>query len=353
MDSQFLGLRFPNLRYLRGRSPRKYLKFGFLFIRLGSFPFSMQAIIISAGENTRMENETVHLKPGYWQAWLLASRPKTLPAAAAPVIIGIGLAVGEGVFRFGPALAALAVALLLQIGANVSNDYFDYQKGADTDQRLGPTRVTQAGLLPLRHVVAGMLVVFGLAGLIGIYLIVEAGWPAALIGGLAILSALAYTGGPYPLGYHGLGELFVFLFFGLAAVAGTYFVQALSFSPAALWLSLPAGLIADGILTVNNLRDLETDRISGKHTLAVRMGERGAVIEYWTWLVLAYLCVAGAVLTRAVTLWALLSWLSIPMAVSLARRVATIRGRKMNALLAQTGQLELVFALLLALGLVI
>ena len=300
-----------------------------------------------------MADEPIRLKTGYWQAWLLATRPKTLPAAAAPVIIGIGLALGEGVFRPIPALAALAVALLLQIGANVSNDYFDYQKGADTDQRLGPTRVTQAGLLPPQHVVAGMVVVFGLAGLIGIYLVLETGWLAALIGGLAILSALAYTGGPYPLGYHGLGELFVFLFFGLAAVAGTYYVQARAFSPAALWAALPAGLIADGILTVNNLRDLETDRVSGKHTLAVRLGERGAVVEYWVWLALAYLSVAGAVLTRVVTPWALLSWLSIPLAISLARRVANIRGRKMNMLLAQTGQLELIFAVLFAVGLLL
>lgn len=287
------------------------------------------------------------------QAWVLASRPKTLPAASAPVIMGMAVAYFEGVFRLGPALAALAVALLLQIGANIANDYFDFQKGVDTEERLGPTRVTQAGLLPGRQVVAGMVVAFGLAALCGLYLVALVGWPALVIGALAILSALAYTGGPYPLGYHGLGEVFVFIFFGLAAVAGTYYVQADSVSALAVWASLPAGLLAMAILAINNLRDRQTDLVSGKRTLAVRLGEKGAWYIYGLWPLTAYLCAAGAVLSKAAPLGVLLSWLSIPLAVRLFRKAGRLTGRPLNQVLAQTGQLELIFALLYSAGLVI
>src|SRR5574340_466108 len=176
--------------------------------------------------------------PGFWKAWLIASRPRTLPAAASPVILASAVAFADGVFRLWPALAALAGGLLLQIAANISNDYFDFKKGADTAARVGPVRVTQSGLLTPRQVIAGIIVVFGLAALIGVYLIIEGGWPLAVVGGLAILAALAYTGGPYPLGYNGLGEVFVFIFFGLVATLGTYYVQAHTVSAAALYASI-------------------------------------------------------------------------------------------------------------------
>ncbi|GIV64295.1 MAG: 1,4-dihydroxy-2-naphthoate polyprenyltransferase [Chloroflexota bacterium] len=288
-----------------------------------------------------------------WQVWLLAARPRTLPAAAAPVLVGCGVAAWEGVFRPFPALAAFLVGLLLQIGANISNDYFDFKKGADTSERVGPLRVTQAGLLTPRQVIGGMLVVFGAAALIGVYLVWVAGLPALILGVVAILSALAYTGGPYPLAYHGWGEVFVLLFFGFAAVGGTYFVQAGSLSAAALLSSLPVGLLAMAILTVNNLRDIATDRASGKYTLAVRLGERGAVIEYGVWVGLAYGAVLAGVISRVLPAAALLSLLSLPLAVRLMRQVARTRGRALNVLLAKTGQLELVFAVLFTAGLLI
>ncbi|MEA4909187.1 MAG: 1,4-dihydroxy-2-naphthoate polyprenyltransferase [Anaerolineaceae bacterium] len=284
------------------------------------------------------------------QAWLLASRPKTLPAAAAPVIAGCAVAFSEGGFRPGPALAALAGALLLQIGANIANDYFDYQKGADTQERLGPLRVTQAGLLAPQQMVTGMLVVFGLATLVGVYLAFTAGWPVVAIGALSILAALAYTGGPYPLGYHGLGEVFVFVFFGLAAVVGTYFVQTLRVSPAAFLAAVPLGLLTVAILVVNNLRDIATDRDSGKHTLAVRFGERWARGEYALCVYGAYLAVLAAALGGQIEPWSLLVAASLPLAVQRVRRVHRWEGRQLNLLLAQTGQLELVFALLYGLG---
>lgn len=283
----------------------------------------------------------------------MAARPRTLPAAAAPVLVGCAVAAWQGIFRPLPALAAFLVGLLLQIGANISNDYFDFKKGADTSERLGPLRVTQAGLLTPRQVIGGMVVVFGLAALIGVYLIWIAGLPAFILGVVAILSALAYTGGPYPLAYHGWGEVFVLLFFGFAAVGGTYYVQAGTLSSAALWSSLPVGLLAMAILTVNNLRDIATDRASGKHTLAVRLGERGAVIEYGVWLVLAYIVTVVGVIAGILPWPVFLSLLTLPRAVVLFRRVAQVRGRGLNALLAGTGQLELWFALCYAAGLLI
>lgn len=291
--------------------------------------------------------------PGFWKSWLIASRPKTLPAAASPVILGSAVAFTDGAFQPGPALAALAGALLLQIGANISNDYFDFKKGADTGARVGPLRVTQSGLLTPGQVVAGMVVVFGLAALIGLYLIRAAGWPVAVLGALAILSALAYTGGPYPLGYNGLGEVFVFLFFGLAATCGTYYVQAGTVSGGALFAALSIGLLIVAILVVNNLRDIETDRASGKHTQAVRLGEQGTVREYTLMLLLAYALLGFAVLRGYVTSWGLLAFLSVPLAWKIRAQVAVTRGRALNALLAATGSLVLIFALLYSLGLVI
>ncbi len=300
-----------------------------------------------------MTSETKTTRTSSWQAWLLAIRPRTLPAATSGVIAGSAAAFADGGFHPLAALAALTTALLLQIGANVSNDYFDFFKGADTKERLGPLRVTQAGLIPPRQVVTGMAVIFGLAALAGGYLILRGGWPLAVVGALAILSALAYTGGPYPLGYHGLGELFVFLFFGLAAVLGTYYAQTLRLSVTALIPALSVGLLTVNILIVNNLRDIETDRASGKRTQAVRLGEKGSVREYGLFLVISYALVLYGVIYRAITPWVLLTFLSAPLAWILFRQVAALRGRALNKTLALTGQLDLLFAVLYGFGLVL
>ncbi len=300
-----------------------------------------------------MTSETETPQYSRWQAWLLAIRPKTLPAATSGVIAGTAVAFADGGFRLLPALALMLAALLLQIGANVTNDYFDFYKGADTKERLGPLRVTQAGLLPPGEVVAGMVVIFGLAALLGVYLIIVSGWPILLIGVLAILAALAYTGGPFPLGYHGLGELFVFLFFGLAAVCGTYYAQTLRLSFSAVLASLPIGLLTMNILAVNNLRDIETDRASGKHTLAVRIGEKGTVREYGIFLALAYLVVLGGAISGAITPSVMLTWISVPLAFDLFGQVSNLRGRPLNKTLALTGQLDLLFSALYSLGLVL
>ncbi len=285
-----------------------------------------------------------------FQIWLLAARPKTLPAATVPVIVGTALAIGAGKFRAMPAFAALLGALLIQIGANLANDVFDYQKGVDTSARLGPLRVTQAGLLSPRAVMTGMGVVFGLAILVGLYLVAVGGWPILLIGVLSILSAMAYTGGPYPLGYHGLGDVFVFIFFGLVAVGGTYYVQANALSPVVYWSAVPIGLLATAILVVNNLRDIETDSQTGKRTLAVRWGARGAQIEYLLLLVIAYLIPLLMVLADVSGAGVGLTWFSLPLAIQQIRLVFTAHGRALNTVLASTARLELVYGLLFALG---
>jgi len=285
------------------------------------------------------------------QIWVLAIRPKTLPAAAGPVIVGTAAAASEGHWRPGPALAALAAALLLQIASNLANDVFDYKRGADTAGRLGPLRVTQAGLLIPRQVTAGLILTLALAAMIGVYLILQGGWPILIVGALAIVSAVAYTGGPFPLGYHGLGDLFVFLFFGLAAVGGTYFVQAGAVSSLAWWSAVPVGTLVTAILVVNNLRDIESDRAVGKRTLAVRLGVRGARVEYLTLLGLAYLAPLLMWGLNVTGPWVLLSWLSLVWARPQVQVVLRQKGRVLNKALAGTARLELVYSLLFSLGL--
>ncbi|MFN8433602.1 MAG: 1,4-dihydroxy-2-naphthoate polyprenyltransferase [Anaerolineales bacterium] len=290
-------------------------------------------------------------KLNIFQIWWLAIRPRTLPAAAAGVAMGSALAWHDGSFQWLPALAALLVALLLQIGSNVANDVFDFERGADTAERLGPVRVTQAGYLTPSQVKTGMVVIFAFAALLGLYLATLRGWTVIWLGAAAILSAVAYTGGPYPLGYHGLGDIFVFLFFGIAAVAGTYFVQVGSVSPAAWWMAVPVGLIVTAILVVNNLRDLENDRKAGKHTLAVRFGERGAKAEYILLMMIAYLIVPVLVWIKIIPIGALLAWLSLPVAIRTLRIVLTQKGKPLNAALAGTGQTAFLFSLFFWIGL--
>ena len=290
--------------------------------------------------------------PAALAPWLLAIRPATLTAAVGPVLVGCAVAARVGGFRLLPALAALAGALLLQIGANLANDVDDFERGADTAARLGPTRVTQSGLLPAAHVRAAEWAAFALAALIGLYLIAVAGWPIAALGATAIASAWAYTGGPWPLGYHGLGEVFVFLFFGLAAVVGTAYVQAGAVPPLAWSAALPVGALITAILVVNNTRDAATDRAAGKRTLAVRWGTAATRAQYVLLLGLAYAVPALLWARGAASAWALLPWLTLPLALRLARRMTRAAdGASFNALLAATAKLQLAFAVLFAVGL--
>jgi 1,4-dihydroxy-2-naphthoate octaprenyltransferase len=284
-------------------------------------------------------------------AWWLAIRPATLTASAAPVLVGTGAAWADGKFALGPALAALVGAALLQVGANFANDVFDFERGADTHDRLGPQRATQQGWISAGQMKRAMWLAFAGATAVGLYLTWVAGWPVLALGLLSIAAAYLYTGGPKPYGYLGLGDLAVFVFFGFGAVAGTYYVQALSVSPLALLASIPIGALATAILVVNNLRDIETDARAGKNTLAVRLGDGPTRGYYLLLLVVAYLVPLLLWWRGLASLWALLPWLSLPLALRLARRMRHERGLALNGCLVRTARLEVVFGLLFALGL--
>jgi len=284
-------------------------------------------------------------------AWWLAIRPATLTASAAPVLVGTGAAWANGAFAAGPALAALLGASLLQVGANFANDVFDFERGADTADRLGPQRATQQGWISAAQMKRAMWLAFGGATAVGLYLTYVAGWPVLALGLLSIAAAYLYTGGPKPYGYLGLGDLAVFVFFGPGAVAGTYYVQALSVAPLALLAAIPIGALATAILVVNNLRDIETDARAGKHTLAVRIGDGATRAYYLLLLVVAYLMPPWLWLSGLADAWVLLPWLSLPLAIRLAGRMRHERGLALNGCLVRTARLEVVFGLLFALGL--
>jgi len=288
------------------------------------------------------------------QAWLLAARPKTLPAALSPVIVGTALAYADGGLAWLPALAASLGALLLQILSNFANDYSDFFRGADTPDRLGPLRVTSAGLITPAQMRNGIIAVIAASALVGLYLIWVGGWPILLIGVAGIVAALAYTGGPFPFGYYGLGELFVFLFFGVAAVCGSYYVQTLTLTPAVVTASFAVGALVTAILVVNNYRDIDTDRRAGKRTMAVRLGRRGAQIEYAALLALAFLLPVVMWLMENASVWVMLSWLTLPLAMQLIQTLRSATdGPTLNKTLAGTARLGLLFSLLLAAGIVL
>jgi 1,4-dihydroxy-2-naphthoate octaprenyltransferase len=281
--------------------------------------------------------------------WLLAARPRTLPAAIAPVLVGTALAGSEGTFRALPFVAALVGSVFIQIGTNLSNDYSDARRGADTDDRLGPVRVTAGGLMPPRRVLIGTYVAFGVAVAAGLYLAAVAGWELLVVGAASILAGILYTGGPRPYGYEGLGELFVFLFFGFVAVVGSYFVQTEELRWEAFALAVPVGLLASAILGVNNIRDVDTDRRAGKRTLAVKLGRDRARGLYTAMLVISF--VVPPLLVPALSAWVLLSLAAVPLVPPLVRTVSTrTDGPSLNGALAGTGRLLAVYSLLLAGG---
>jgi 1,4-dihydroxy-2-naphthoate octaprenyltransferase len=292
--------------------------------------------------------------PSGVRIWLMAARPRTLPAAASPVLVGTALAGFEGVFHPLRFLAALVGAMFIQIGTNLSNDYSDARRGADTEDRLGPVRVTAGGLVPPRQVLIATYVTFSIAVLAGVYLIVVAGWQLLLVGAASILAGVAYTGGPRPYGYEGLGELFVFLFFGIVAVAGSYFVQVRHLEWEAFALAVPVGLLAAAILVVNNVRDIDTDRRAGKRTLAVRLGRARSRTMFAVVVYLAYVLTPVTWVFGPLRAWVLLPWLTLPLA---ARVVRTVRNRadgpSLNQALAMSGMLQLSFCVLLAAGLLL
>jgi 1,4-dihydroxy-2-naphthoate octaprenyltransferase len=295
-----------------------------------------------------------HTQLSLYQRWWLAIRPKTLPAAIAPVILGWGIAHQSGKFRIPAALAALLIALLIQIGTNLVNDVVDFSKGADNETRTGPTRVTQSGMLTSRQVWIGVFVTFAISALLGLYLVLLAGWPALLIGIASLLAGIAYTAGPYPLAYHGLGGLFVLIFFGFAAVGGTVLVTADALPPTTWYGALAAGVLTVNILVINNIRDIETDKAAGRTNLAVRFGRRAAEWQYALNLVLGYAIPFLLICAKLTSFWALLPIISLPKGIEIWRTLRSGEfGRALNPQLGNTAQVLLIYCLLLAVGLVI
>ena len=292
--------------------------------------------------------------------WLMAARLRTLPAAVAPVLVGTSIAVTRDVFRPGAFIAALLGAILIQVGTNLSNDYSDARRGADTEERLGPMRVTAGGLVPPKTVLLWTYLTFGAAALCGVYLVVVAGWELLVLGVLSILAGVLYTGGPRPYGYEGLGEVVVFLFFGIVAVAGSAFAQLESWPWESFALAVPVGLLVTAILVVNNIRDMDTDRRAGKRTLAVRLGRERARFEYAALMAIGFLVLLPIAAIEIAdsdswsALWWLLPWLTAPLAVKLVGVVRTrVDGPTLNGALARTAGLQLVFCVLLTAGILI
>jgi 1,4-dihydroxy-2-naphthoate octaprenyltransferase len=285
--------------------------------------------------------------------WIAAARLRTLPAAVVPVVVGTAVAYATRAIAWGPALAALGGALAIQIGTNFANDVFDAERGADGPDRIGPLRAVSAGLITAAAMKRAMIAAFVVASVFGLYLTATVGWPIAAVGLASIIAGIAYTGGPYPLGYHGLGDLFVLAFFGFVAVCGTAFVQLGSVPGLALWASLPVGALATAIIVVNNLRDRPTDARAGKRTLAVRLGRRGAILEFALLLAIAYAVPIGLAVC-AHSPWPALPVVTAPLALLRLRQLAgATTGPEFNACLAASAQLLLVHGVAFSIGLVI
>ncbi len=288
------------------------------------------------------------------QIWLLAFRLKTLPAAIAPIIIGLSYAYQSGIFNPFVAFFTLLASILIQIGTNLANDVFDFEKGTDTEERLGPKRVTQAGLLTSKQVKKAMIISFLLALLIGLYLSLIGGWPIVIIGSFAIISGIAYTGGPYPLGYHGLGDLFVFIFFGIVAVPGTFYLQGGElFDSFAIILGIIMGLMADCILIVNNIRDADNDIKTGKNTLTVIFGKKISKLQYSIFVIIPYLFPFWIFQNMVPKLAIFIVLFSFPICIRSIIDIWYKSGKSLNIVLENTARLQFIYSILLSFGFII
>jgi 1,4-dihydroxy-2-naphthoate octaprenyltransferase len=285
------------------------------------------------------------------QKWWLAARPKTLPAAISPVLVGSGVAFSTGHFRLAPALVALFASIMIQIGTNLVNDVVDFLHGADNTDRLGPMRVTQAGLLTPRQVWTGAFISFGLATLAGIYLVILGGIPILLVGVVCIFLGIIYSAGPFPLTKNGLGDIFAFLAFGLTGVCGTAYVIAGFLPPSAWTCGVGVGALVTAILIVNNIRDIETDRRAGRRNIPVIFGRKGGEIEYAMMIGIAFLAPVILVFFNRSTPWVFICWIALPLAITLLRKITISEiGPGFNKILANTAQLLLFYSLLLSIG---
>ena len=289
-------------------------------------------------------------RPSTVRIWIGAIRPATLWAGLAPVLVATALAIGDGFYAWLPACAAALGSILIQIGTNLVNDYADADRGADGPDRIGPARATSKGWLSRGQVAQAAALALGLATLIGIYIVWTGGWPMLAIGIASIICAVAYTAGPFPLGYKGLGDLFVLLFFGGAAVCGTYYLETGGVSVGSMLVAGSMGMLATAILVVNNLRDRHTDARVGKKTLAVRFGATFARWEYAFMVVGAYICIVVAVLLKAAPISWLLVLITLPFAYKELVGIWRTDGPDLNPMLGSTARLELIFGLTLSVG---
>jgi len=288
-----------------------------------------------------------------FNSWILAARPKTLPAAVVPVVVGSSIAIHYNKFNFIASLTALLCSLLFQIGANFVNDLFDYLHGTDKRERIGPQRAVASGLISVNEMKIGIIVVFSLSFLLGLYLVYIGGWVIFLIGVLSIITALAYTAGPFPLAYHALGDIAVFLFFGFAGTIGTYYVQAKEITPMVFWASVPVGALITNILVVNNYRDRDEDKLSGKNTLAVVLGEKFSRLQYVFFMIVSYLILFVVYFTFKKSFFVFLPILSLPIAIKLIKMIYTLKGRELNKTLELTAKLSAIYGLLFAAGILL
>ena len=287
------------------------------------------------------------------ESWLLASRPKTLPAAVMPVFVGTSIAIHDGLFNPIAAIVALLCSLLIQIGTNFVNDLHDYLKGSDKKDRLGPVRVLVSGLISENEMRIGIAVVFGTAFILGMYLVYLAGWFIFIIGVLSLIAGYAYTAGPYPLAYNGLGDIFVFIFFGFVGTIGTYYVQTQEITMLVFWSSIPVGALITNILVVNNYRDLEEDRLAGKNTLAVKFGGTFAKMQYLIFMILSYAILLLVYLTYKQNIYVFLPLFTVPIAIKLVSMIFKLSGKDLNSTLALTAKLSAVYGILFAVGILL
>ena len=285
--------------------------------------------------------------------WLIAARLNTLPVAISPVILGSALAIHDQSFHVFICVITILVAVLIQVGTNFANDVYDYQKGSDREDRLGPKRATQSGLIHPKKMEKAMWLTYGLAICLGFYLASIGGWPIVWIGLTSIAAGITYTGGPYPLGYHGFGDLFVFIYFGLIAVTGTYFLQVGEVNNLSIWMGSTMGMLATAILVVNNLRDIDTDKLSGKNTLAVRMGKTFTKIQYSILVLIPFLVPIYIWWYYEGELSLLLTIFSLPISFFLIKEIFTLTGKDLNSVLTRTVRFLFIFTILLSTGLVL
>lgn len=286
-------------------------------------------------------------------AWILASRPKTLLAALVPVVVGSSIAINDEQFQVVAALIALICSILIQIGTNFVNDLYDFLAGTDKKERLGPKRAVASGFLSVAEMKAGIFITFGLSFIFGLYLVYITGWEILLLGVISIIAGIAYTAGPFPLAYNGLGDLASFLFFGLVGTVGTYYVQAQEITSTVFWSSIPVGALITNILVVNNYRDRLEDQSNGKHTLAVIMGDKFTRLQYVLFMIISYSILIIVYVTYKQSVLVFLPILSLPLSIKLIKMIYTLHGKDLNKALELTAKLSALYGLLFAIGILL